>query len=92
MCYIYVMHVMGFPGGSEGKESACNAKGLGSIPGLGRFPGEGNSYPLQYSVLENSIDRGAWQVTVHGATKSWTCLSDFHYVCNSTQMFTQIVM
>ena len=56
---------MGFPGGSDGKESSCNAGDLGSIPGLGRFPGEGNGYTLQYSGLENSIDRGAWQATVH---------------------------
>ena len=62
---------LGFPGGSENKESACNAGDLGSIPGLGRSPGEGNSYPLQYSCLENSIDREAWQVTVYGVTKSW---------------------
>ena len=48
---------MGFPGGLDGKESACNMGELGSIPGLGRFPGEGNSYPLQYSCLENSMDR-----------------------------------
>ena len=61
------MYVMGFTGASEGKESACNAGDLGSIPGLGRFPGEGNSYPLQYSVLENSIDRGVW---IHVVTKS----------------------
>ena len=84
------MYVMGFTGGSEGKESACNAGDLGSIPGLGRFPGEGNSYPLQYSVLENSIDRGAWQATVHGATKSWTRLSDFHYVCNICTRYTNV--
>ena len=51
----------GFPGGSNGKESACNVGDLGSIPGLGRSPGEGSSYPLQYSGLENSMDRGAWQ-------------------------------
>ena len=49
-----------FPGGSDGKASACNAGDLGSIPGLGRSPGEGNGNPLQYSCLENSIDRGAW--------------------------------
>ena len=55
----------GFPGGSDGKESACNATDLGSIPGLGRFPGEGNGNPLQYSRLENPKDRGAWQATVH---------------------------
>ena len=55
---------MGFSGGSDGKESACNAGDLGSIPGLGRFPGEGNSYQLQYSGLENSLDRGDWQAIV----------------------------
>ena len=54
----------GFPGGSDGKESACNAGDLGLIPGSGRSPGEGNDYPLQYSCLENSIDRGSWQFTV----------------------------
>ena len=52
---------MYFPGGSDGKESACNAGDLGSNPGLGRSPEEGNRYPLQYSCLENSMDRGAWQ-------------------------------
>ena len=51
---------MGFPCGSAGKESACNAGGLGSIPGLGRCPGEGKDYPLQYSGLDNSMDSGAW--------------------------------
>ena len=66
-----------FPDGSDGKESACNVGDLGSIPGLGRSPGEGNAYPLQYSYLENSMDRGAWRATVHGVTKSRTRLSDF---------------
>ena len=76
----------GFPGSSDGK-SACNSGDLGSIPGLGRFSGEGNGrccycevegegegngYPLQYSCLENSVDRGAWQATVYGASKSRT--------------------
>ena len=56
----------GFPGGSDGKESACNARDLGSIPGSGRCPEEGNGNPLQYSYLENSMDRGAWW-----ATSSW---------------------
>ena len=56
---------MGFPGGSDSKESACSARDMGSIPGLGRAPGEGNGYPLQYSSLENPVDRGAWQATVH---------------------------
>ena len=52
-----------FPGGSEGKESTCNARDLGSIPGLGRSPGERNGDPLQYSVLVNSMDRKAWRAT-----------------------------
>ena len=59
---------MGFPGGSDGKESACNAGDLGSIPGLGRFPGEENGNPLQYSCLENPMDRGAWWAAVHAVT------------------------
>ena len=62
-----------FPGGSAGKKSICNV-GLGSVPGLGRSPGEGNSYSLQYSDLENSMD-----CIVHGVTKSQTRLSDFHF-------------
>ena len=61
---------VGFPGGSEGKESACNAGDPGSIPGSGRCPGEGNGNPLQYSCLENPMDRGAWQATVHGVAKN----------------------
>ena len=65
---------MRFPGGSAGKESACNAGDLGSSPGLGRSPGEGKGYPLQCSGLENSID-----YTVHGVAKSQTRLSDFHF-------------
>ena len=66
-------HKLGFPGGSVGKESACNAGDLGLIPGLGRSPGEGKGYPHQYSGLENSMDYMA-----HGVAKSWTRLSDFH--------------
>ena len=58
-----------FPGGSDGKESACNAGDPGSIPGLGRSPGEGNGNPLQYSCLENPTDRGAWRATVQGLTR-----------------------
>ena len=54
-----------FPGGSEGKASACNVGDLGSIPGSGRHPGEGNGNPLQYSCLENPMDREAWWATVH---------------------------
>ena len=67
---------MGFPGGSDGKESACNAVDLGSIPGSGGSPGGGNGYSFQYSCLENSMDRGVWQATVHGAAKSRTRLKD----------------
>ena len=66
----------GFPGGSDSKESTRNVGDPGSIPGLGRSPGEGNSNPLPYSGLENSMDRGAWWALVHGVTKSWTWLSD----------------
>ena len=65
---------LGFPGGSAGKISTCSAGDLGSIPGLGRFPGEGKGYPLQYSGLENSMD-----CIVHGVTKSRTRLSNFHF-------------
>jgi len=62
-----------FPGGSDGKESACNGRDSGSIPGSGRSPGEGNGYPLQYSYLENSMDRGASQTRAwHGLTESDT--------------------
>ena len=61
------------------KESACNSGDPGSIPGLGRSPGEGSGYPLQHSSLENSMDRGAWRVTVNGVTKSQTRLSDYHF-------------
>ena len=65
---------LGLPCGSAGKESACNAGDLGSIPGLGRSPREGKSYPLQYSSLQNSVD-----CIGHGVTKSQTRLSDFHF-------------
>ena len=59
----------GFPCSSVGKESACNAGDLGSIPGSGRSPGEGNGNPLQYSCLENPMDKGVWQATVHGVSR-----------------------
>ena len=67
----------GFPGGSEVKASACNAGDLGSIPGSGRSPGEGDGNPLQYSCLENPMDVGAWSAIVHGVAKSRTWLSHF---------------
>ena len=75
--YIYsTVYVMGLPSGSDGKESACNAGDTVLIPGLGRSPGEGNGNPLQYSCLENSMDRGAWQAVVHGVSKNQTRLRD----------------
>ena len=64
----------GFPGGSDSKESVCNAGDLGSIPGSGRSVGERNSNSLQYPCLENSMDRGAWWATVHEVTKRWAGL------------------
>ena len=87
-CVFYVKHWLGkikrpsfnrarsFPSGSDGKESACNAGGLGSITGSRRFPGEGNGHPLQYSCLENSLDRGACWATVQRVAKGRTRLSD----------------
>ena len=66
----------GFPGGSDCKESACNAGDLGSIPGLGRYPGEGNVNPLQYSCLENLMDRGTWRDAVYCIANSQTQLSN----------------
>ena len=68
----YQIIVLGFPIGSDGKESACNAGDPGSIPGLGRSPGEQYGNPLQHFCLENSMDRGAWRATLHRVTKSWT--------------------
>ena len=62
----------GFPSGSDSKGSACSAGDLDSVSGLGRSPGEGNDHSLQYSCLENSMDRGAWEATVHGVAKSQT--------------------
>ena len=67
---------MGFPGGLNTKESACNAGDLASVRGLGRSPGVGNGNPLQYACLENSVDRGAWRATVLGVAESQTELSN----------------
>ena len=67
---------MGFPDGEDGKESACKAGDLGSIPGLRRAPGRGHGNPLQYSCLENPHGKGAWWATVHGVTKSWAWQSN----------------
>ena len=66
----------GFPVDSDGKESACNRGDQGLMPGTARSPGERNGNTLQYSCLENSMGRGAWQATIHGITKNWTRLSD----------------
>ena len=70
------MQKWGFSGGSDSNESTCNAGDLGLILGSGRSPGEGNGDPLQYSYMENSMDRGARWATVHGVAKSWIELSD----------------
>ena len=73
---VHFNYKFGFPGGSDGKEYACNARDPGLIPGSGKSSGEGNGYRLQYSCLEKSLDRGAWQATVHGVAKSQTRLGD----------------
>ena len=70
--------MLGSPGESGFKESVCDAGDLGSIPGSGRSPGKGHDTLLQYSCLENPMDRGDWPATVHGVTKSWTQLSNSH--------------
>ena len=71
-----MLYHKGFPGGSDGKASVCNAGDLGLIPGSERCPGEGNGNLLKYSCLENPMDRGAWQASDHGVAKSQTQLSD----------------
>ena len=75
MCFIKHL-LLGFPCNPVGKESACSAGDPGSIPGLGRSPGEGNGNPLQYPCLENLMGRGAWWAAVHGVAKSWARLSN----------------
>ena len=78
----------GFPCGSDGKEFTCNAGNLGLIPGLGRYPGGGNGNSLQYSCLENPMDRGTRQATIHSVTRGWTCLSNWACMLGS-QTYTQ---
>ena len=80
---IFQTIILGFLGGSDGKESACNVGNLGSIPGLGRFPGGGHGNPFQYPCQDNPKDIGAWQATVHVVTKSQTQLS--HQAQHSTK-------
>ena len=88
--YIYIYIHTRLPGSPDGKESACNMADLGSIPGLGRSPGEGNSYPLQYSYLENSMDRGAWQVTVHGVAKIYIYIYIYILYISSPSIILQV--
>ena len=78
----------GFPCGLSGKDSACNAGDQGLILGSGRFPGEGNGNPLQYSCLENLMDRGAWWVTVHEVTKELDT-KQIPIRCNFSFLFLQ---
>ena len=91
-----ISNYLGFPGNSAGKESACNSGDPSSIPGSGRSLGEGKGYPLQYSGLENFMDRGALRATVHEVTKSLIRLSDFQFskfpesFSNLTQLFTRL--
>ena len=80
---VFLPSYLGFPCHSVGKESACNAGDLDSVLGSGRSPGEGNGNPLQYYCLENPMDRGAWKATVYGVAKSWTRLSNEHFLCKS---------
>ena len=76
-----------FPGGSDGKESACNAGDLGSVPELGRSPEAGNGYPLQYPCLENPVDRGTWRATVLGVTKSQPQLNTCNRIKENTPIY-----
>ena len=93
---MFISHVSllwGFHGDSEVKASACNAGELGSISGLGRSLGEGNGNPLQYSCLENPMDRGAWWAILHGVAKSWTRLNDFTFTMSSLErcLFSSLI-
>ena len=90
--YFWLRKSRCFHGGSDGKESACSAGGMGSMAGSGRSPGERNGNPHQYSCLENSMNRGAWWTTVHGVTNSWTLLSDQHYGATVLLRDTRVVL
>ena len=81
------MILIGFPGGSDGKESACDAGDPASMPGPGRSSGEGNGYPLQCSCLENSMDRGAWRATVQSDMTEATLLAGIHVRIRAEMQF-----
>ena len=83
--------IQGFPGGSEVKASAWNAGDMGSIPGSGRSPGEGNGNPLQYYCLKNPMDRGAWQTTVHGVAKESDRTERLHFHFHFQKVIIEIV-
>ena len=86
------MHIVYFPGGSDGKACAYTAGDLGSIPGWGRSPGEGNGNPFQYSCLENPMDGGARWATAHGVAKSRTRLSDFTFTFTCILCFVEMTL
>ena len=96
--YEHLYTFMGFPHSSVGKESACNAGDLGSIPGLRRSPGEGNGNPLQYSCLRNPIDRGAWRSIAHGVTRvghylgTKTTIYIYMNSCTNTRISLEIIL
>ena len=81
---------MGFPGGSDSKESTCNSGDPGSIPRVRRSPGEGNGYLLQYACLGNAKEREAWQAAVHGIAKSWAQLNNYHSLKSVTKTKTSM--
>ena len=80
---VFVLCMYDFPGGSDGKSICLQCQRPGVDPWVGRFPGEGNGNPLQCSCLENPMDRGAWQATLHGVSKSKACLTDSAQPCSS---------
>ena len=95
-CFLHCLYVtvtktsncdIGFPGGSEVKETACNAENLGLIPGSGRYPGEGNGNLLQYSCVGDPMDRRAWRAVVHGVANSWTWFSDQTTITTVTYLY-----
>ena len=96
-CYYYFGHfhaangILGFPSGSDGKESACNAGDMGSIPGLGRSPGGGQGNSLQYSYLENPTESRDWWATVHRVAKSWIWLKQLRMHAQIQQKFPQLI-